>query len=118
MNPYFIPLKLARFVYEAEEDGETARLEITVLDDFERIHVPGLGLVRTRVIEERETVDDELVEVSRNFYAICGKRNDVVYFGEKVDIFREDGSVSHDGEWRAGRPDARRSAGRRCRAAG
>jgi hypothetical protein len=107
VNPYFIPLKPSRFVYEAEEDGEIERLEITVLDDFERIHVPGLGLVRTRVIEERETVDDELVEVSRNFYAICGGRNDIAYFGETVDIFQEDGSVTHEGEWRAGRPDAR-----------
>ncbi|MFN2387840.1 MAG: hypothetical protein ABR576_16415, partial [Thermoanaerobaculia bacterium] len=107
VNPHFIPLKPSRFVYEAEEDGEIERLEITVLDDFERIHVPGLGLVRTRVIGERETVDGELVEVSRNFYAICGKRNDVVYFGEKVDIFHEDGSVTHEGEWRAGQPDAR-----------
>jgi hypothetical protein len=109
-NPYFILKPGHQLVFEAEEDGETARLEITVLHEIERIHVPGLGFVKTRVVEERESVDDELVEVSRNFFALCrGPKgtNDAVYFGEDVDIYNDDGTITHEGEWRAGRPDGK-----------
>ena len=87
-----------------KEDG-TERVEITVLEDLQPISVPGLGVVTTRVVEERETADGDLIEVSRNFFAICGGRNDVVYFGEDVDIHNPDGSITHEGQWRAGRPD-------------
>jgi hypothetical protein len=62
-------------------------------------------MVNAWVVEERESVDDELVEVSRNFFAMCAKTNDVFYFGEAVDIFNPDGTVSHEGSWRAGEPD-------------
>ena len=74
-------------------------------------------MVRTRVVEEREWVDDVLVEVSRNFFARCKPTNDIFYFGEDVFIC-EDGLVqvgdnflcnndepSHEGEWRAVDPD-------------
>ena len=60
------------------------------------------GDVTTRVLEEREWEDDELIEVSRNYYAICRETNDVVYFGEDVDIYEEGVIVSHDGAWLAG----------------
>lgn len=29
----------------------------------------------------------------------------VFYFGEHVDIYHEDGTITHDGAWRAGQPD-------------
>lgn len=103
-NPYF-PLTPRLLVLEAEEDGETVRLELTVLREFQRIRVPGLGWVKTRVIEERETVDGKLKEISRNFFASCDDRGDVAYFGEDVDIYHPDGSITHDGAWRAGKPD-------------
>lgn len=105
VNPYFILRPGYQLVYEGEEDGETIDLVITVLNKTEKIRVPDIGTVTTRVVEERESVDGELVEVSRNFFAICDKTNDVYYFGEDVDIFNEDGTVSHEGAWRAGQPD-------------
>jgi hypothetical protein len=104
-NPYFILKPGYQLVFVGEEDGEQIDLEITVLRATEEITVPGLGTVRTRVVEERESVDGELVEISRNFFTICRPRNDVVYFGEDVDIFNEDGTVTHEGAWRAGQPD-------------
>lgn len=104
-NPYFILRPGYRSVFEGEEDGEMVRVVITVLNDTEQIRLPGIGTVQTRVVEERESVDGELVEVSRNFFAICSLTNDVFYFGEDVDIFNPDGSVSHEGAWRAGEPD-------------
>lgn len=103
-NPYFILEPGYQLVFEGQEDGETVHLEITVLDQTETIHVPDVGKVKTRVVEEVETVDGELVETSRNFFAICDPTNDVYYFGEQVDIYNEDGTVTHEGAWRAGDP--------------
>jgi len=104
-NPYFILEPGYQLVLEGEEDGETLRVEITVLDETETINLPDIGAIETRVVEEVETVDGELLETSRNFFAICDKTNDVFYFGEDVDIFEPDGTVSHEGAWRAGEPD-------------
>jgi hypothetical protein len=104
-NPYFILRPGYQLVFEGEEDGEQISLEITVLRATEEITLPDIGTVRTRVVEERESVDEELVEVSRNFFAICRPANDVYYFGEEVDIYNEDGTITHEGAWRAGEPD-------------
>jgi hypothetical protein len=103
-NPYFILRPGYELVFEGEEDGEALGLVITVLNQTKTIDVPDLGEVKTRVVEERETVDGELVEVSRNFFAICNRTNDVVYFGEEVDIYEEGEIVSHEGAWLAGQP--------------
>ena len=104
-NPYFILKPEYQLVLEGEEEGETVRVEITVLDETETINVPEIGKVKTRVVQEVETTDGELTEISRNFYAICGRTNDVYYFGEEVDIYNEDGTITHEGAWRAGEPD-------------
>jgi len=116
-NPYFILKPGYQLVLEGDDDGEAVRVEISVLHENEKISLPDIGMVKTRVVEERESKDDKLVEVSRNFFVICGKRNDIVYLGEEVDIC-EDGLVpvgnnflcnggepSHAGAWRAGTPD-------------
>jgi hypothetical protein len=102
-NPYFPLVVGHRLLLESEDGAET--VEITVLDETEVITVPGLGAVSTRVVQERETLDGNVIEVSRNFFAVCGGRGDVVYFGEDVDIFPPGGGVTHDGAWRAGQPD-------------
>ena len=104
-NPYFILEPGYQLVFEGEEDGEILHLEITVLDETETIDLPELGPIETRVVEEVETVDGELVEISRNFFAICDPTNDVFYFGEEVDIYEPDGTITHEGAWRAGEPD-------------
>lgn len=91
-NPYF-PMPVGRrWRYEGEEDGEAIELVITVLDLTRQI-----GVVTTRVIEERERVDGELLEVSWNYYAQASNGT-ICYFGEDVDIFEEDG-ISHEGAW-------------------
>jgi hypothetical protein len=58
--------------------------------------------VTARVIEEREWINAELVEVSRNWFARCVQTNDVYYLGEQVDIYQNGQIVSHDGSWTAG----------------
>ena len=93
----FFPLVVGtQLVLEGEEDGETIRVEITVLDETEEV-----AGVTTRVVEEREYEDGELVEVSRNFFAQAPDGT-VCYFGEDVDDYEDGEVVSHEGEWRAG----------------
>ena len=105
VNPYFILQPGYQLVLEGEEGGETTRVVITVLPETENISLPDMGRAKTRVVEERHWADGELVEISRNFFAICDKTNDVFYFGEDVDIFNPDGTISHEGAWRAGESD-------------
>ena len=105
-NPYFSIEPGDQLVLEGEDDGETIVVQITVLNRQKVIVLrtpDGKTLrIRTRVIEEREWEDDELVEVSRNFFARCEQTNDIFYFGEEVDIYEDGEIVSHDGAWRAG----------------
>jgi hypothetical protein len=96
-------LEPGRFVVlgSLEPDGSEFVI-ISVLDETEMVDG-----VETRVIEEREFENGELVEVSRNFFAMAEETGDVFYFGEDVADYK-DGEVSgHSGEWRAGKDDAR-----------
>ena len=106
-NPFFSLQPGHQLILQSEQDGEVEEVVITVLHDTENISAGALGTVRTRVVEERESLGGELVEVSRNFFAICAETNDVVYFGEDVDIFEDGELMSHEGAWRAGQNGAR-----------
>jgi hypothetical protein len=102
-HPYYIPLEPGtQLRFEGDDDGELVELRITVLEDTEMVDG-----VETRVVEEHETVDGELVEISRNFFAICVETNSFFYFGEDVDIYEDGQVVSHEGAWRAGVDGAR-----------
>lgn len=93
----FFPLVVGtQLVLEGVEDGETIRLEITVLDETEDV-----AGVTTRVFEEAEFVDGELAEISRNYFVQTADGT-VCYFGEDVDIYEGGVVVSHEGQWRAG----------------
>ena len=59
------------------------------------------------MVEELETRNGLLAEVSRNYFAICNRTNSVFYFGEDVDDY-EDGKVTgHGGAWLSGVNGAR-----------
>jgi hypothetical protein len=96
INRYFILQPGYRLTLQGMEDEDSIRLDITVLDATGMI-----GKVETRVVEERETANGELVEISRNFYAICTQTNSVFYFGEETDIYKDGKVVEHSGSWRA-----------------
>jgi hypothetical protein len=91
-----------RLVLEGDDDGEAVRLEILVLEETETV-----GDVVTRVVEERETKDGELFEVSRNYFAFCVENASFFYFGEEVDFYENGEVVSHEGSWRADEGDAK-----------
>ena len=97
-NPYFILEPGYQLVFE----GGMERLVITVLKETRIVDD-----VETRIVEERETNGGELVEVSRNFYAISKRTNCVFYFGEEVDIYKDGKIASHDGAWISGMNGAR-----------
>jgi hypothetical protein len=110
-NAYFI-LQPGRELHYSNascfEEGKCSELEelvITVLDETRAITLPIDGVpttVTTRIVEERETADGHLVEISRNFFAECAGTGDVYYFGEEVDIYTDDVITSHEGAWLAG----------------
>lgn len=88
---------------------ELEELWITVLQDTRTITLTDDGRkrrFRTRVVEEMEMADGELVEISRNFFAACRPSRDVYYFGEEVDIYDDGKVVGHDGQWLAGQRKA------------
>lgn len=109
-NPYQSLRPGRQLVLEGEEDGAELRAEVTVLKEFETISfVTAKGVPLTvvaRVIEEREFEDDELVEVSRNWFARCVETSNIFYFGEEVDIYEDGELVDHHGAWRAGEDGA------------
>jgi hypothetical protein len=105
-NPYFSLNPGDQLVLAGEDDSERIDLQITVKDQTRTIRFDtpaGRTLtIEARVVEEREWIDGELVEVSRNYFSRCRQTNDVFYFGEAVDIYEDGEIVSHDGAWEAG----------------
>jgi len=96
---YFILEPGCKLTYKSGIDT----LVITVLDETKMVDG-----VRCRVVEERETKDGKLAEVSRNWFAIDKATGDVYYFGEAVDMYDADGKiVARGGSWESGKDGAR-----------
>jgi len=77
-------------------ESQFEKLTITVLEETKEING-----ITTRILEEREERNGELIEVSRNFFAINRETGDVFYFGEEVNMFSAGQLTSHSGEWLA-----------------
>lgn len=101
-SAYFVLEPGYRLVLEGKEGDRVETLQITVLDETREI-----GGIETRVVEERETIDGRLAEISKNFYAIDERSGSVFYFGEEVDVYRDGRVVSHEGAWLHGQDGAR-----------
>jgi len=95
-NQYFILLPGYQQILKSVEEADSVTLVITVTNETRTI-----GKIKTRVVEERETVNGIVAEVSWNYFAICTQTNSVFYFGEDVDIYKNGKIASHDGAWRA-----------------
>jgi hypothetical protein len=92
-NPYFI----LEPGYQLVLEGGGEQVTITVLNETKIVDG-----VETRVVEERETDRGRLTEISRNYFAINTRTNDVLYFGEDVDKYRDGRVVNHEGAWLSG----------------
>lgn len=72
-NPYFV----LEPGWVLELGDKSTRLTITVLPDT--IEVDG---VWCRIVEERKAKGNQVVEISRNYFAMSTRTNSVYYFGE------------------------------------
>ena len=97
-NAYFNLTPGYRLFYKIGNATDT----LTVLDETRRIDG-----VEARVIEDRETKGGALVELTRDYYAIDSVTNDVYYFGEEVDVYKNGKVVSHEGTWLSGMKGAK-----------
>lgn len=97
-NPY-IRMQPGR-VLKLKHGNDT--LTVTVLPETQSVD----GVV-AGILEERETKNGALVEVSRNFMATHKDTGDVYYFGEDVDNYKNGKVLDHESAWRAGIGGAR-----------
>lgn len=100
---HYWSLKPGRFVVLGElRPGGGKFVIITVLNETETVDG-----IEARVIEEREFENGDLVEISRNFFAMAKRTRDVFYLGEDVDDYKDGKVIGHGGQWHAGRDGAR-----------
>ncbi|MGA9628193.1 MAG: hypothetical protein WBQ65_27215 [Bryobacteraceae bacterium] len=92
-NPYFILTPGYQLSYKNGNDTDT----VTVLNETKLIDG-----VETRVVEDREMKNGQLIELTRDYYAIDSVTNDVYYFGEDVDVYRNGKVTGHEGAWLSG----------------
>jgi hypothetical protein len=78
------------------------KLVVTVLNETKLVDG-----VETRVVEERETEADRLIEISRNYFALDPASKNVYYFGEEVDTYSNGQVTGHEGSWLSGVNGAR-----------
>ncbi len=101
-NPYYPLLPGHQTVLvgmEEDDEGEDVEISHRITVTHETRVIDG---VATRVVEEYEEEDGELVEISYNFFAQCRETGDVWYFGEDVEDYEDGMIVGSGGEWRAG----------------
>jgi hypothetical protein len=96
-NTYFVLEPGFQLVLESKD----THLAITVLNETKMVDG-----VETRIVEEKETVDGKLYEISLNYYAIDKTTNDVYYFGEDVDFYKDGVVINHEGAWLSGQEKA------------
>ena len=97
-NPYFSLTPGYRLSYKHGNDTDT----LTVLNETKVIDG-----IETRVVEDREMKNGQLVELTRDYYAIDSATNDVYYFGEDVDVYKNGKVAGHEGAWLSGVKGAR-----------
>lgn len=93
-NLYFVLEPGYQLTLQGIEDNDTVLLVITVLNETKYI-----GNIETRIVEEHESVNGKVIEISRNYFALCRETGSIFYFGEDVDIYKDEKVVSHSGSW-------------------
>ena len=101
-NEYFILEPGYKAILESKDKSHNSELLITVLNETKVVNG-----IETRIVEEKETEDGDLKEISRNYFAICNPTSDVFYFGEDVDMYENGAVTNHEGSWLAGIEDSK-----------
>ena len=97
-NDYFLLKPGLRLHYACGKEAVVS----SVLNETEMVDG-----VRTRVIEDRETKNGKLTEITRDYYAFDAATKNVHYFGEDVDVYKNGKVTGHKGSWRSGRNGAK-----------
>ena len=92
-NAYFPLTPGYKLAYRHGKDTDT----LTVLAQTKVIDG-----VETRVMEDREERNGQLIELTHDYFAIDSVTNDVYYFGEDVDVYKHGKVTSHEGAWLSG----------------
>lgn len=101
-NPYFPKEAGKKYIYEGETPDGLEHVEEQRLSTTKTI----MGIVCIEV-EVKEYLDGQLTERTIDWYA-QDNSGTVWYFGETVDNYNSDGTVSdHEGSWEAGVDDAK-----------
>ena len=105
-NSYFILNPGHQLVLEGhdEDSGKEHLLTITVLNETKEVNGTETGVIEE---VEKEKEGGNLVEISKNYFAICKPKNNAIYFGEHVDMYENHEIVSHEGSWLAGQNGAK-----------
>jgi len=101
-NKYFILKPGYQLTLQGTEENKDVLLIIIVTNETKNIDG-----YETRIVEEKESKNGNLVEVSRNYFAIDKNEKDVYYFGEEVDIYKDGKIVGHEGAWQSGKDGAK-----------
>jgi hypothetical protein len=89
-------------VFQGKEDDKDTVLTITVTDRTKTVNG-----VETRVVEEKQTANGKIEEISQNYFAISRSTGDVYYFGEDSATYKDGKISNHEGSWLAGVNGAR-----------
>jgi hypothetical protein len=92
-NAYFNLTPGYRLEYRNGDEADV----LTVLNETKLIDG-----VETRAVEDRETRNGQLVELTKDYYATDSATNDVYYFGEEVDVYKNGKIAGHEGAWLSG----------------
>lgn len=95
-NPYFKLTSGTTYTYKSQDREGTEMNKVTVTDQTRKV----MG-VTTRVVWDREWLNDRLIEETYDWYA-QDKEGNVWYFGEDSKEYKKDKAVSTSGSWEAG----------------
>ena len=101
-NTFFILKPGYQLILEGIEDKVKTTVIITIMNETKIVDG-----VETRIVEEKKYQNGILAEVSKNYYAIDSQSNSAFYFGEDVDIYKDNKIFSHKGSWLAGKDNAK-----------
>jgi hypothetical protein len=92
-NAYFVLEPGHRLYYQHGRNNLTT----TVLSETKMVDG-----VETRVVEDKEIKNGQIVELTRDYFAIDRTTKDVYCFGEEVDNYKNGKVVGHEGAWLSG----------------
>ena len=89
-NRFFVLVPGYQLVLEGKQGRKATVLTVTVLKETKIVDG-----VETRVVEEKESVNGQIAEISRNYFAISKRTTEVFYFGEDTEMYKNGKVVSH-----------------------